>query len=103
MREDEFRTWLLELDSMREESAEIRIANAKTVESAFGSLDDHYLKDGGKELLELFTYSKNDMNRNFPPNHGLEFSGDIYSKTSNLKHSIKRYMEFRESEKFKSD
>lgn len=68
MREDEFRTWLLGLDSMREESAEIRIANAKIVENAFGRLDDHYMEDRGKKLLGLFTYSKKIWIRIFPQN-----------------------------------
>lgn len=98
MREPEFREWLLGLGSMQERSAEIRIKNAKIVESAFGSLDDHYLHDGGLKLLELFTYSMRDWDQNAPTRHGLSFTGDVYSKTSNLKHSIKRYMEYRNLE-----
>jgi hypothetical protein len=66
---------------------------------AFGSLDDHYLQDGGQKLLELFTYSTKDRDRNIAPKHQLDFTGDVYSKTANLKHSIKRYMEFSESRK----
>lgn len=98
MKEQEFRNWLLGLDKMQPNSAETRISNCRTVENSFGNLDDHYIKDRGQNLLTTFTYSTNDRDKEIPPKHNLNLTGDVHGTTANLKHSIKRYMEFRTSE-----
>lgn len=102
MRKEEFRKWLENGCGNRKKSLStpvisdalsrcLRIEKARNV-----NLDQEYLRDGGKSILDILKYSAEDARTHKLPPEGFEFSSNASIKAglASLKNAATRYFEF---------
>ena len=102
MRKEEFRRWIETGCGNRKKSLSAPvIADALSRCSRIErdgkvDLDQEYLKDGGKSILELLKYSAEDARTHKLPPEGFEFSSNANIKAglASLKNAATRYFEF---------
>jgi hypothetical protein len=68
------------------------ISRCRRVEESDSDLDVHYDRDGMREILERFTYSREDTE----PAHQIRISGDLYTGTASLRNALRLYQQFRD-------
>lgn len=76
------------------------ISRCKRVEKYEGDLDEHFVHDRGKSLLNKLAYSKEDANRQVEPNHSIPIKGtkgylSIYEGTLSIYRAVELYFDFK--------
>jgi hypothetical protein len=95
MKEKEFKIWLENHEIERKATTIAnRIANCKSVINAGYDLDEEYKTDKGIQLLEKFTYSKQQFRNDEPVKHKVTITGNKYTNTSTFKSAINLYFTF---------
>lgn len=97
MREDGFRSWLLNHRGLNSTSVNSRVSNCKTVERAEGDLDQKFESDRLIELIGKLNYSASDERVNRPARHMIPIEGNIRNGSATLKSAISLYQLFCES------
>jgi hypothetical protein len=64
------------------------------VEQAEGDLDEHFQRDGMRDLIERLSYSLEDAREGRPTRHGIHIDGDIANGTSTYKAAANLYRKF---------
>lgn len=96
MKEDAFRSWLLNSRGYGTGTVSSRVSNCKTVESYEGDLDQLFDQDKLRGLIDKLTYSKSDEQQNRPARHQIPINGNVYSGTATLRSAVSLYKQFRE-------
>lgn len=95
MRDDAYRNWLQGKISSRPISDSI--SRCRRVEESLRiDLDEEYLKDGGRSLIDLLKYSSEHERLNRPAPKGINFSpgSNIKNGMASLRSAVKKYFEF---------
>lgn len=95
MKEAGFRMWMIE--KKNNNTIRTYIARCFRVEEALKvNLDDEFRFDGGKRVIQLLSYSRNDERNKILPDCGLVFAkeANIYLGMHSLRASVKKYFEF---------
>lgn len=95
MREEEFKRWLEE-QQYKASTISTQLSSARTIEQAYGNLDEIYQRDAFNELLQEFAYSANDRSENKSNPSRLKLWGDNYRDLAHLRATINYYKRFRE-------
>lgn len=90
-----FEKWLLNEKLLKRSVVQTRISNCRRVEQYYNDLDTHFLKDGGRSLMDLFVYSVDDQRNKRPTQHIIPIDGDKRTGSATLKAATNLYMEFR--------
>jgi hypothetical protein len=91
----EFKNWLHDKHNLSPRTIDSRVANCRTIEKWEGDLDEHYARDGGKNLLNRLTYSQADQDRHISARHSIPINGDIRNGSATLKSAARLYFGFR--------
>ncbi|MCC7520624.1 MAG: DUF91 domain-containing protein [Flavobacteriaceae bacterium] len=97
MKLEEFKSWLFKENGNDPKTVQSRISNCKTVENYEGDLEKHFIKDNGLSLLERLNYTSDDQRNELSPKHKIPINGDKRTGSATLKHAVKLYMNFRNS------
>ncbi len=95
MRAD-YKKWLEE-QKYKPNVINARIANARSVEKAYGDLSDHFNRDKLQGVLKDFGYSAEDERRNKPNPSKIKINGDLRTGLATLKSAVGLYRKFLES------
>ena len=71
-----------------------RLANCSTIEQIEGDLDEHFQRDGMRDLIEKLTYSTEDVRTGRPPRHAIPIDGDVANGTSTYRAAANLYHKF---------
>ena len=93
-----FKVWLDEENGSDFRTIQSRISNCRTVENHEGDLEEHFIKDNGKSLLDSLAYSTEDERNQMPTNHKVPINGNLRTGSATLKQAVKLYMTFKESD-----
>lgn len=97
MRDEQFRTWLEHCTQLQQRPIADVISRCKRIERIPGvNLDDEYLRDGGRALIDLLSYSAEDKRLFKSAPEGLSFSkgADLKSGLSSLRNAASHYFDF---------
>jgi hypothetical protein len=75
-------------------TARSRFSNVVRIESAYGSLDEHYRRDRCASIMQSMRYSGADANRNAPNPARLPIVGNVYNGLVTLRNALGLYIEF---------
>jgi hypothetical protein len=95
MRKEAYRDWLQ--GKLSKLAVSDSISRCGRIEECLElNLDDEYQKDGGRSLVELLEYSRDDERLNRPAPSGIVFApgSDIRSSMSSLRSAVKKYFQF---------
>jgi hypothetical protein len=93
-----FKVWLDEENVSDFRTIQSRISNCRTVENYEGDLEEHFIQDNGKSLLESLAYSAQDERNQIATNHKVPINGNLRTGSATLKQAVKLYMTFKESD-----
>jgi len=96
MRKDEFKEWLQIKFPETQTTVNNRISNCRNIEKYYGDLDDHFLKDRCKSIIEELLYSTEDGREKRPQRHKVPIVGNIVTGSATLKMAVKLFVEFRD-------
>lgn len=94
MYEIEFRTWLETYKGYNSQTIDSRISNCRTIQASYGDLNS--IK-GYDDLLQEFTYTKDDFINNRPAKHKIVINGNIYNGTATYRSALNLYAQFIEA------
>lgn len=103
MREDAFRSWLLNHHcnthggSLDIRTTSSRLSNCRTVERYEGDLDVQFDQDQLRSLLECLTYSGEDERQRRPARHRIPINGNLRNGSATLRSAVSLYKQFREN------
>lgn len=95
MKTEEFKDWL----ALRYEDSKVissRVSNCSKIEEYYGDLDELFVKDGLKQVVNELTYTKDDKNENRETRHPIPIDGNKYTGTATYKQAANLYIQFRE-------
>lgn len=95
MREEEFKRWLEE-QQYKASTISTQLSSVRTIEQAYGDLDEIYHRDALNGLLQEFTYSAKDRSENKANPSKLKLWGDTYRDLAHLRATLNYYKRFRE-------
>lgn len=95
METNQFKNWLIEIKSYKQNVVQSRASNCHTVEKEYGDLDIHFKKDKGRELMELLSYSTYDEREKKPTKHSIKIDGNLRTGSATLKQGVNLYMKFK--------
>lgn len=75
-------------------TARSRFSNVVRIESAYGSLDEHYRRDRCASIMKSMSYSGADASRNVPNPSRIPIVGNIYNGLGTLRNALSLYIEF---------
>lgn len=92
-----FARYLRDGRRMKESTISSRIANCKRAERYEGNLDEHFDNDQCHALLRRLTYSADDLDRKWQPQHNIPINGHLRTGSASLKCAVGLYAEFRKN------
>jgi hypothetical protein len=75
-------------------TARSRFSNVRRIESAYGSLEDHFKRDRCASVMADLTYTGTDKARNAPNRSRIHIVGDVYNGLVTLRNALSLYVEY---------
>jgi len=97
MRDEAFKMWMLSSGRMGKRPISDALSRCRRIEYGFSTdLDEEYLRDRGRLILEKLCYSSDDEKRRKPVPSELDFSpgANLKNGMASLKAAAKKYFEF---------
>lgn len=93
MKTKEFKKWL-EDNGYGTNTISSRLSNVRTIEDAYGDLDQQMMKDSCQSIIDELSYSREDEYMNRQPRHKIQINGNIRNGSATYKQALKRYQQF---------
>lgn len=87
-----FEVWLARRYPDGPATVRARFSNVSRIESAYGSLDDHYRRDRCAAILASLVYTSADRARRAPNPSRIAIEGDVQNGLSTLRNALKLYV-----------
>ena len=94
MREQEFRYWLTRDTDLTDDAQNNALSRCRRVERYEGDLDQHFIENELRALLDRFSYGTEDEACHAPPAHSIPINGNIRNGTASLSSAVRTYRQF---------